>query len=262
VERQLARKAKLMDEGLALTTHLRAKESEAIKFARQKPDYVKLEKELEAAEADREEAKASGDMQKRLDASGRFNRARLAIEKIESLAPVNYIDAIELRKKIEENEKSLRGTEEALRQSAEWRNKLIDAMRNGFRPHGPGLAGSRGIPGEVKVERIVSKDTAIVYSLVPWGIDDTLQSKEGVDTVSVTMQPIHFSIGGIDTSKMKEGSNLVLNQNIDILYPSSDDRFGIVFIARRKESEEEKLLDAVMHLKGHANLLPKTGSAQ
>lgn len=248
-----------------LRGQLAVKNREAVDFTHTRPDYLKLVQEYETGLRERDDlraelakARASGTSStERLDLSARYNRVRLAVEKTELAvvkmvqdAPITYTECIEIREKLKEAEGSLARSKVATEQSAKWRNKLLDATRNSFLIEGPLAADSHGLLGAVTCEKVFDEKSMLVSMLVPWGRADAQDEKEGVTTFSVMMKRVHFSVAGIDTSKLKEGREVVIDQMIEVVKVHFDGgpTFGVTYLAKHVDSDVEDLFKAITPL--------------
>lgn len=247
-----------------LSEQLEAKNAEAVAFTRTRPDFLKLASEYEAGakerdalQAELEKARAAGGSSaERLDLSARYNRVRLATEKVQLAgikmvqdAPLTYVECIDLRQKIKEAEGSLGRCKSAVEQSAKWRDELIDAMRVGFALQGPLISGSKGLLGRVTCEKIVSKQSAVFTSEIAWGRAAEEGQKEGITTVRVRLRKVYLAVSGVDTSGMKEGSPVTVDRTVSILEPRVVGG-EVAYLAQHVDSDVEELVRAVVPLLG------------
>lgn len=244
-----------------LDQQLRVKSEEAVQFTRTRPDYLKLatncdaaRKERDALKSELDNARAAGtSSNERLELSAKYNRVRLEVERIEGLgavmiqsAPLTYTECVELRQKLKDAEASWARAKEARDQSEKWRNKLLGATRTSFEICGPLGKGSMGFAGEVTCEKIFDADSMLVSALVPWGPAAPQGEKEGITTFSVPVKNVNLGIAGIDTTKLKEGAKVRIDQTIEVV----DVQFegAIVFLCKRVDSDAEDLLKRITPL--------------
>ncbi len=216
LERQLARQAETLKQVETITTELKAREDEAVEFTRTRPDYLKLKQERDDAEQALKAARESGTAQQKLEASGKYNRARVALEKMEKDAPATYTQAAELRAKLTEAQGALKRSDEVIKQSSQWRDELLDAVQNGFKLKGPLRPGDEGLLARVTCDKILSANSALLTVEMQWGKAQRVGEKEGIALVNIDVRRVKLNVSDIDTSQMKEGQDVVLDRNVRI----------------------------------------------
>jgi hypothetical protein len=253
LERQLIRKADTLKQIDALSKELKKQEAEAIEFTRTRPDYLKLKRERDEAEQALKIARESGTAQQKLEASGRYNRARVALEKMEKDAPATYTQAADLRAKLKDLDASLKRSDEAIGKATEWRDELLDSTINAFKLVGPFHRGDEGVLKRVTCDKIIDAQSAIVSAELQWGKGERVGEKEGISLMEVHFRRVKFSVTGIDTSHMREGQDFALNRNVRIV---KGDGGGGETLAEHHVNDVDQLIDTIIPLRVPANVLP------
>jgi hypothetical protein len=252
LERQLTRKADTLKQVEAVAKELKVQETEAIEFTRTRPDYLKLKQERDQAEQALKIARESGTAQQKLEASGKYNRARMALDKMEKDAPTTYTQAADLRAKLKDLDGSLKRSDEAIGKATEWRDELLDSTINAFKLVGPFRPGDEGVLKRVTCEKIIDAQTAILSSELPWGKGQRVGEKEGIALLEVNYRRVKFNVSGIDTSHMKEGQDFAFNHNVRILKGGGDD----LHLAVHQVNDVDQLMDTIIPLHAPAAVLP------
>jgi hypothetical protein len=252
LERQLTHKAETLKQIDAVSKELKTQETEAVEFTRTRPDYLKLKQERDEAEQALKTARESGTAQQKLEASGKYNRARVALEKMEKDAPATYTQAADLRAKLKDLDASLKRSDEAIGKATEWRDELLDSSINAFKLAGPFHPGDEGVLKRVTCEKIIDGQTAIVSSELQWGKGQRVGEKEGIALIEMNFRRVKFKVSGIDTSHMKEGQDFAFNHNVRILKGGGDD----LYLAAHHVNDVDQLMDTIIPLKVPASVLP------
>jgi hypothetical protein len=222
------------------------KETEqALGAVRDTADYKALVAERDAAETARKDAHG----QNLLDASSRANHARDAIARMES-------DAVDRaahsdRDGLTRLQTELANHHKSLAQANAWRDNLIESLRNTFLLDWPVHPGEKGILGRVKLDRIVDAH-AIVVRYDAQEVVDAKDGGEGIQNVQTRRHKtlLLLSDAGVDTSKLANGDDLLLDHNFEIVESLNDgDSNGAIFIARPSPSPVDDLMKSVMTLR-------------
>ncbi|MDB5319851.1 MAG: hypothetical protein JWN40_1482 [Phycisphaerales bacterium] len=260
LERQLARKAETLKQIDSITRELKAREDEAVEFTRTRPDYLKLKRERDDAEQALMAARESGTAQQKLDASAKYNRARVALEKMEKDAPATYTQAADLRAKLTEAQGALKRSEEVVKQSGQWRDELLDAVQNGFKLRGPLRTGDEGLLARVTCEKILDGESALLTAEMQWGKGEVVGEKEGIAIVDINLRRVKLNVSGIDTSKLKEGQDVVLDRNVRILKAGGGG--DAVYLAKHHVNDVDELFATIVPLRAPAVVAPGPPKAE
>ncbi len=198
------------------------------------------------AEQDLENARKTGSTQERLDASRRFNESRTQIEKMEKAAVAASKPLAEDHRRLLELGHERQRYKDSLASATEWRNGLLDAIRNAFCIKAPVKIGSSGILPRVTVENVADADHVLLdydaLELIERGKD-----QEGVKTFTGTFTKVRVLVSGVDTSKMAKGDKLDLDQTF-VIQRKEGDADGIICVASPRPTDVDYLMKTVVPL--------------
>lgn len=216
-----------------------ADEKKAVDKLHKSLDYRTALAEKDKAAADMEAARKGGSSSDRMDASSRFNHARLAIEKMERDAMSSSTALAQDRLHSGELQKDLRRFNEALAKAKKWRDELLDSIRNAFCLRSPLRKGSKGILPRATVVKILGGHEAIfdydAIELMSRGKD-----VEGIQSFTVRSHPIRIDVKGIETAGMKEGQPYDVDHVVEVEGAKPGNEM-IVYIAHPSPGEADDL---------------------
>jgi hypothetical protein len=210
--------------------------------------YQKAAAETKKAEEDLAEARKSGSSSDRLEASSRFNKGRVAMEKLEHGALTTNTTLDEDRHRVSELEKDLKRYRQTLDKANKWRDELLQATRNGFCIKAPVKPDSKGILGKVTVKKVVEKGTALVEYEAPELLAQE-KDDEGMKIFHARFSKIKVLVSGIDTKGMKAGATVYLDRTFVIKSIEDDEIEGKEYVASPLPSDTDKLLDTIVPLR-------------
>jgi hypothetical protein len=214
------------------------------------PVYQKAAAEKAAAEADLETARKGGSAQDRMDASSRFNKARLAIETMEHDAVANNEALSRDHHAVFDAQKDLKRYTDALTKATAWRDQLLDATRNGFMLRGPLAEGSKGTLPRVTVEKVVGSDAAMVgFDLITFDMSKPPKDHEGIKEFPATKARIHVLVTGIDVSKLKAADKLSFDRVFVVRAVKKDAQNGTVYEVKPFPADADKLFEMIVPLR-------------
>jgi hypothetical protein len=210
--------------------------------------YKQTVAEQKQAEADLAAARAGGSADARVAASGRFNKARFAIEKMEKDAILNCKPLLDDQRRSYELSHDIKRLQEALDKASKWRDHLLDAMRNGFAMKMHVGVGSVGTLPKVIVEDVVDSDHVLV-SFEAWMIKGPGKEEEGVTKYYGDKENVKILIGGVDTKGLKKGDKANFDHVFVIEKKTGNEINPVVYVAARKPNDADTLFDAIVNLR-------------
>jgi hypothetical protein len=246
VERLTARVKGAQRELDDARSDVKSDEKAAVARVKKTSPYVQNETEMKKAQGDLEQARAGGTPQQRVDASSRFNKHRLALEKMEREAVLNDKTLDQDHRRVRELEKDLARFNDSLAKATKWRQELLDAIRVGFCIKGPVKTNSHGTLGKVMVKKIIDPHKAVVLYDAPELLDRGKDHEE-IATFSAKIQTLELTVSGIDASGMKAGEPTYLDQNFVIT--KSGEEGNETYTARAKPSDVDELFAAIVPLR-------------
>lgn len=247
-----------------------ADEKAAIEAVHKSDAYKQATDEKANAEQALDAARKGGSSQEKLDASSRFNKARMAVEKMEHDAVTNCQPLSQDRHHAYESQGDLKRYTEALDKATAWREELLDAIRTTFSLQGPHLhgnernplehlEGAKGTLPKVTVAKIVDGSHAVVdYELISLDMDHPLKEKEEIKIFNGISTRVKILVSGIDTSKMKQGDKTNLDHTFVVEGRRHSEIQGTIFLAGPSPSEVDALFDAIVPLR--EQITPGTGT--
>jgi len=208
--------------------------------------------ERDAAEKAMQALGAGGEVQARMQASSRFNKARLAMEGMEKRAMRNDAVLTRARTDLIDRQDDLQRIEPALATAQAWRDELLSAMRDTYRLRYPLRPGDTGTLGRVTPSEITGPDSlVIVYNAAEFmELVQDAQQGEGIKTYSVLNHLVRMEVRGIDTSDMKPGEETFIDRTFRVDAVTSSRRHGLTCtVSRTETTEEDKLFEAVVPLR-------------
>lgn len=211
--------------------------------------YQQLVNEKTQADAALQAARKSGSPEERVEASSRFNRARVALEQFDRDLPSQSPALAEARKKADEIAQDLHRLREGWAKAGAWRNDLLDAIRNGFRLRAPVVENSKGTLPGVTIERINDAQNMLVdYDAIAFGASG--KDEEGVRTASAHTVPIKVLVSGIETAGFKQGQQIDLDREFIIERRDSSDSDGLIYAAKPYPSLDiDQLFEVIVPLR-------------
>ena len=230
---------------------LSAAREAAVGQARKTRAYRELAKSADRAAADLENARRSGTVQQRLDAGAALNRVRGSMEKLERDALAADKDVARCEATLTEERQSVTRCEESLKKAKSWRDKWVYAVECTYRMNEPLRPGTRGALPTVKVLRAVGKDgKGLLVAYEAPERESLGDEAEGIQTVNVNMvrERLLLPPDTPGAATAKPGDVLEL-QRVYRIEGVTTDVDGSVYVAARKPSDVDALLEAVMPLR-------------
>ena len=227
-----------------------ADEKNAIEKVRASALYKSTAAEKARAEQDLEAARKSGSSQEKLDASSRFNKARIALEKLEHDAVTNCEELSQDRHRMYESQHDIKRLNEAAEKALAWREELLDATRNGFMMKGPPLKGAKGTLPRITIAKILDSSRMIVdYDMLTFDYAHPGKEKEGIKVLNATKERIKILLSGVNTSKLKQGDKISLDHVFVLEGSQHSDNQGTIYEAGPFPSDADILFDAIVPLR-------------
>lgn len=226
-------------------------EKAALDKTRKSPVYVQTAANRTKAEADLETARKSGTPEERLEASSRFNKLRMAIDKMEHDAVANSQELSQDRHNVFNAEKDQKRYTESLTKALAWRAELLDATRNGFMLKGPLTEGSKGTLPRITIEKIIDSTHMMVgFDLITFDMSRPGKDKEGIKVFPASKERIHVLVSQLPTAGMKIGDKLSLDRVFIVEGTKHDESDGTVYLVRPLPSDADKLFEMIVPLRG------------
>jgi hypothetical protein len=222
-----------------LQKNMAPEEKRVVEAVRASDAYRQLAAEMQQADADR---KTSQGLDK-LDASSRFNKARLAMQKMENDAVTQDAALVDDGKELADDRKQLVDHKAALLKAEQWRWQLVSAIRGTFQLAEPLDVGTRGLVPSMKVVAI-TQDGPVgeFYAEVP-GSDTHAKQAEGIETSMVETERVNLLVQGSYPAKI--GRMLPLNQSLEVAKVMLDPKAGPIYIMQPVKTEIDQLLEGM-----------------
>jgi hypothetical protein len=214
--------------------------------AHRDPAYVKAKLEAEVAKIELDDAHAQRDSAAAMDAGSRYNKARALLAKLdrEITAGANTTDEIVKDSAfLDRYTEELNRLRESHTKAVAWRKELIDATKTTLRLSWPVVRGTNGLLGEM-MPVVISADGVLADYKAREPID-AKASGEGLATIQILIHPMRIYVSGLDTSKMKEGQEVEVQQNVEVT-GLDDGRSGLVILSRVKHVDEDDLMKTII----------------
>jgi hypothetical protein len=224
-------------------------EAAAINATRASAAYRQIAADFAAADKELAQARLSSDPQRRLAASSRRNTLKLKLEQMEKTAVASDARLAATKKSLARAERDLAEIAASFDKVQEWRNHLLDALRSTFRMPAPVRVGSAGFLGTVTPHVVGKGQVLVEYDAPDLSTAREMQDKEGVIHMSVAMQRVQILLSGMQDAGLKDGHEVHLDQTFVIEDAKDLGKFGRVFVARRRPSDEDHLMAVITPLR-------------
>jgi len=248
-EQLIGRQQQLEHTRSSLESHIREEHQACLDRVHHSPAYHRLVRERDEAQQALTEARHGTDPYAKLDASSHYTKAEAAVKAYPAAALANDSDLANAQQRLAKVNDELHQVKPALADALAWRQKLLDAMRQTFRMHGPITTGSQGILAQVTPLKVYKHGILIQYEAPEYlGEDDTAGNQEGIVTYKVLVRKVYLLVGGLDTSSMAENHPVTLDQNFTVTRSYFDDKLGMMYVATPSPADTDELFKAILPL--------------
>lgn len=243
LDRLLAKKAESETRIKQYAALLARRKAEAEAAVRKSPAHVKASADLRKAEADLAQARKTGTPTEKIEASGRFNRLRLSVEKMERDAVNNDEEVKGVGALLEAERKGMPRLDESIETARRWRGELLGAIRNGHRLSWPLRSGAAGILVDCTVLDVIDGEGIILSYEAPERIA-TEGRQEGVTTIRYVPHRVRVVLPATDTKPFQKGATMHFCRNFEVAGSKfiGDD---VVYFVRPVHADIDTLLDTI-----------------
>ncbi len=248
-EELMGAKQQLEGRRASLEAHIKDEHQACLDRLHKSVEYRALVAARDEAERTLVAARHGDDPYATLDASSAFTKAKAAVDATEPRALARDSDLANAKQSLDTVKGKLAKVGPALEEAMAWRDKLIDAIRQTFRMHGPITLGTEGILCSVTPLKVTDKLVLIEYK-APQIVDqdEAAGNKEGIVTYNVIVTKHYFVLVGVDPATFTEGTPRMLDRNFKITHVRYDEGLGLIYIAQPSPSDTDELFDAILPL--------------
>jgi hypothetical protein len=215
LEQQLARKASLrkqIDEANdAINTKL---DQMATKTAASDPAFAAVRADAEKQKGLLDTARKEADSTATIKAQNALTDDNSKIHDALASQAAADPDITARKKQISDAKASLVNVESGVSKASKARDQILDGLRMSIKLPGPPATGRKGILGRVKPTKIVDANSFVTdYDAVEvTGDDPSAKSPDGFKAVKGKLHKCKLLVTGVDTSQMKVGTEIILDQ--------------------------------------------------
>jgi hypothetical protein len=214
-------------------------EKRVVEAVRSSDAYRQLTEQMNQADADR---KTSQGLDK-LDASSRFNKARLAMQKMEHDAVMQDAALADDEKELATDQRQLAAHKAAMQKAQQWRWQLVSAIRGTFQLAEPLDVGTRGLVPSIKVLALTDDGPVGEFFAEVPGSDTHAKAAEGIESAMVEAARVNLLVLGSYAAKI--GRPLPLNQSFEVVKVGDDPKVGPIYVMKPVKTEVDGLLEGM-----------------
>ncbi len=214
-------------------------QTRAVAAVRATAKYIELAAEMKQADADR---KTSQGLDK-LDASSRFNKARLALAKMERDAVMQDPVLADDQKELTADKQQLVAHKAALQKATQWRGQLLSAIRGTFRLAAPLRIGSKGLVPDLMVTSVSDEGVTGQFDAEVPGSETNAKVAEGIQTSAIEAERVSLTLLGSYPAKV--GHIMRLNQSFEVIRVKDDPKLGQIYVMKPVNTEVDALLQGM-----------------
>ena len=245
-DRLTALVASLADQERTLAAGLPVLEAKVAEAVRKTPAYISTKAETDKAEQVLKRARETGTSQEKLDASGRYNTLRLALQDMEKKAAKADGAVPAQQAAIAKAKAQLAPLREALAKATELRADIVSRLKASADLTWPLQAGDEGtlMAGEVLD---ATADGVSVRASVDQRVGREEKAEVGVN-VKVVRRTVVMQVTGFDASKLRRGDKWNADGRVVRIERAVELRSGdTAYLATASDGELQSLLNKVNH---------------
>ena len=193
-----------------------------IQTARATAQYKAIEQTMDTAKAELAAAREAQNNGKALDAGSRYNLARGRMQKIETDAVRADEIITRHQKNADDYSHRLDGAKTALKKTAEWRSRLVQAIRTTFLPEWPIARDAEFYVAQSTVREVDAQTLTVeVEAVERVGVEKKNAGGDGISHASYIPHNIRLVMSRSDDVKASVGEDLRLNRVFKVVRKSN-----------------------------------------